>query len=106
MTNPVVVYKGRTTVVTLNLGVDVSAETIVSEIRTDKDVESTLIAAWDVDFITDGTDGSCRLSLDDSVTSEIVYTNGYMDVKRISGGEPYAAFDGPLRVVFKDSVTE
>lgn len=105
MENNVVVYKGRTNVVAVSLGIDVSADTFTSEIRKEINPESDLIATWDVSFETDGEDGELLLTLDDEVTSIIEIKNGYMDIKRITGGEPIPVFDTPLIVVFRESVT-
>lgn len=101
----VVVHKGRTVVLPVSLGYDVSDDTITSQIRVDKDRESTLIAEWVVTFATDGTDGELILTLDDAVTGLIEKSKGYMDLKRVSGGEPVNVFDDPLEVLFKDTVT-
>lgn len=105
MSGIVKVHKGRRNVITLNLGFDVSADTITSEIRAELDPASTLIATWTVAEVTDGTDGMLTLTLDDTDTSSITEKRGYMDLKRVSGGEPYAVFDEPLEVVFVSSVT-
>lgn len=101
----VVVYKGRTNTVIVNLGTNVSLDTFVSEIRVGKNSTSILIATWTVSFLTTGIDGKLKLILDDAVTSLISQLYGYMDLKRISGGEPLPVFNGPLKVVFKDTVT-
>lgn len=103
--NDVVVFRSRTNIISVNLGMDVSNDTITSEIREGKDTESTLIAAWDVSFLTDGTDGKLLLTLDDSIAALITQKSGYMDLKRLSGGEPFPVFNDSLRVVFKDVVT-
>lgn len=103
--NQLIVHKGRTVVVPVSLGYDVSNDTFTSEIRTDKDPESELIASWVVSFETDGIDGNLILVLDDSVTSEITKSVGYMDIKRITGGEPVDVFDSPLEVLFRNTVT-
>lgn len=100
-----IVYKDRTNIVPVDLGFDVSADTIESQIREGKSDDSVLIAEWVVTFQTDGTDGLLYLTLDDSVLDEITQTKGYMDMKRISGGEPLPVFAEPLRVRFRDSVT-
>lgn len=105
MSDVVKVYKGRRNVITLNLGFDVSADTITSQIRAELDSASTLIATWTVTEETDGTDGKIVLTLDDSALSSVTAKRGYMDLKRVSGGEPYAVFDEPLEVVFVPSVT-
>ena len=106
MSNTVVVHKGRTNTITLSLGLDVSSDTITSQIRSSADIGAPLIAEWGVTFATDGTDGELILTLDDSVTSAIEASKGYMDVKRVSGAEPLAVFDRALEVEFRGSVTE
>lgn len=106
MSNQVIVHKGRTNTVTVSMGVSVLGDTITSEIRTEPDVEAPLIATWIVTFVTDGSDGELILKLDDTVTAGIVVDTGYMDLKRISNGEPIPVFDRPLEVVFRGTVTE
>lgn len=106
MANTVVVHKGRTNIITVAMGIDVSADEITSEIRSEPDVSSPLLAAWVVEFTNDGTDGELTLTLDDTITSQIVANSGYMDIKRISNGEPLPVFDKPLEVTFRGSVTE
>ena len=101
----IIVHKGRTVIITVSVGFDVSNDVITSEIRVDQNRESTLIAEWDVSFATDGIDGELILTLDDSVTGEVEQTTGYMDMKRIVGGEPVNVFDDPLEVLFKETVT-
>lgn len=105
MSNEVIVHKSRTNTLRVNLGINVAADILTSEIRSEPDPDSTLIAEWDVAFVTDGTDGRLVLSLDDSVTSLITYTTGYMDIKRVSAGEPIPVFDRPLEVIFREVVT-
>lgn len=100
-----VVYKGRTNVVPVGLGVDVSNDEITSEIRVEVDPTSELIAAWTVENVTDGTDGEILLVLDDAVSASIELSKGYMDIKRVTGGEPVPVFDEPLEVLFKKVVT-
>lgn len=87
------------------MGTDVSASTFTSEIRSDPDFTSPLIATWEVSFLTDGKDGKLILRLDDSITKEIRPTSGFMDLKRISGAEPIPVFDRPLEVSFRGTVT-
>jgi hypothetical protein len=106
MSSKVVVYKDRTNTITVSLGIDVSADTITSEIRSEPDVSAPLIATWVVSFKTDGHDGELVLMLDDNETSQIKATSGFMDLKRVSGSEPLAVFDQPLEVAFRGSVTE
>ena len=69
-------------------------------------MDADLIATWDVAFVTDGTDGEISLTLDDLITGAIFYDKGYMDLKRMTGGEPIPVFDRPLEVLFRGTVTE
>jgi len=105
MSNEVVVFKGRTNIITVSMGIDVSLSTFTSQIRTEPDSSAPLIANWDVAFTTNGVDGELTLTLDDLVTSQIKVNSGYMDLKRISGAEPIPVFDRPLEVAFRGSVT-
>lgn len=106
MSEPIVVHKGRTNVVTLDLGIDVSLDTITSQIRTKPDLSAPLIATWTVGYESDGTDGKLVLTLDNVITAQIVEDAGFMDIKRVSGGEPLPVFDAPLEVEFRGTVTE
>jgi hypothetical protein len=106
MSNEVVVHKGRTNVIVIKLGYNISADTWTSEIRTQPVQESVLIATWDVEFVTDGSDGDLRLTLNEAITSQIKLNTGYMDLKRVTGGEPVPVFDRPLEVIFRGTVTE
>lgn len=106
MSGTLKVFKNRTNRVPVELGFDVSADTIESEIRVGKSSESELIATWTVDFLTDGTDGKLVLTLDDSLLAGELPDVAYMDMKRISGGEPIGVFTDPIRVKFRDTVTE
>ena len=105
MARPIKITKGRTKRITLNVGVDVSGDTFTSQIRADKNPTSDLLATWAISFATDGTDGELVLTLDNSLTTGITHTNGYMDVKRMTGGEPVDVFDDPLPVVFQEPIT-
>lgn len=98
------VYKNRTNVIQVDLGMDVSGDTITSEIRAEKSSESELLATWTVDFLTDGTDGNLVLTIDDSDLDAIISNKGWMDMKRVSGGEPLPVFSNPLRVRFVEAV--
>lgn len=101
----VLVPRGRTVVVPVSLGFDVSQDTITSEIRVEKNPSSVLIAIWAVSFATDGTDGEILLTLDNDITSVITNSVGYMDLKRVAGGEPLSIFNEPLEVLFVNTVT-
>lgn len=103
----IIVYLGRTNTKTVDMGADVSGDTITSEIRASKtDPESELLATWDVDFVTDGEDGMLSITIDDSALGDIEPgTIGWMDFKRVSAGEPLPVIKQPIRVRFKASVT-
>ena len=105
----IVVHKGRTKVVKFQANYDLSGDSITSQIRVAANRSSPLIAEWDVEFATDGSDGIVILRLDDTVTAEISHRCGYMDIKRCIGGpsgDPVQMFDDPLQVVFKEVVTD
>ena len=109
MSDPIFVYKNRTTTIRIDLGIDVSDDTITSQIRKEKSETSDLIGEWAIDFETDGTDGMLVLTFDNSVFADIEdvedLRRGYMDLKRLSGGEPLPVFSDPVKVRFKESIT-
>lgn len=105
MSNAVIVHIGRTNTLTVDLGVDVSLDTLTSEIRSEPNVNSPLIATWVVTKVGGGTTGELTLTLDDTITAQISAASGYMDIKRVSGGEPIPVFDKPLEVTFRGTVT-
>lgn len=103
---PIVVHKGRTTTIRVRLGYDVSTDTLTSEIRTELDPASDLIATWAVSFQTTGVDGVLVLTLDNLQTEGIPNTNGYMDIKRVVNGEPLSVFYEPVPVAFRETITQ
>lgn len=104
MANKVVVYKNRTNTLTVDLGIDVTGDSFTSQIRSEQDHNSNLLATWSV-VVTDAANGILTLTLDDVVTEQITVDSGYMDIKRVSGGEPIPVFDRPLEVSFQGTVT-
>jgi len=102
MTDKIIVFKDRTNIVQVSLGINVSDDTITSQIRA---YDGTFIAEWQVDFDNDGSDGELIFTLDDSAVSGITYQTGRMDIKRVSSGEPYPVGDELIEVEFRDSVT-
>lgn len=105
MYSPVVVQVGRTNVVGVSVGRDLSNSVLTSEIRKSKSVDSALIATWEVTPATDYTDGNVVLTLDDSDTVGIQHKSGYMDIKEVVDGEPVSVFKEPLPVSFEGVVT-
>lgn len=104
--NPIRVKRGRTCVLQASLPGDLSEDVVTSEIRVGVNQTSELIATWDVEFVQVRNGISWfQLTLDNSVTATIAYTHGYMDFKRISGGEPLIILDDPLSVIFEGVVT-
>lgn len=103
MGNTIIVYKDRTNIITVSLGIDVSDDTITSQIRT---ASGELIATWTVAFDDDGTDGELILTIDNTAAATIEYATGLMDIKRVSNGEPLPVFEKPLEVEFRESVTQ
>ena len=106
MSNPVIIHKGRTMTLQIGLGENISADTFTSQIRTEPDVNATLLLEWDVSFTTDGTDGELTLVADNLDTGQVTVDTGYMDLKRMAGTEPLPVFDRPLEVSFIGVVTE
>lgn len=104
MSNKLVVHKNVTNVVTVDLGIDITGDTITSQIRAEPDHESVLIATWTVAIIT-AADGIFTLTLDNTLTGDITVDSGYMDIRRISSGEPLVVLDRPIEVSFQGTVT-
>lgn len=104
MSNLVVVHKNVTNTITVDLGMNVTGETFTSQIRTQPDHESPLITTWSV-VVTDAVNGILTLTLDDTLTGQIQEDRGFMDLRRVSGGEPVPCFDRPLEVEFRGTVT-
>lgn len=97
----IIIQKGKTVELPVSLGFDVSKDTIVSDLRVDSDPESDLIASWVVSFETNGEDGQLLLTMDQSVTTDISQSAGYMFLDRTSG-VPVAILVDPLPVVFNE----
>lgn len=105
MSSEVVIYRNRTNLLPVSLGTDVSGETFFSEVREKVDPTSTLLATWTVTFDTDGTDGELVLRIDNSGLTNVAKNYGWMDIKRVSGGEPMPVLFEPVRVKFQEVVT-
>ena len=105
MSNKLIVYKNRTNIISVDLGMDVSGDTITSQIRTEQDPDSALLLTWTVAPVTDGSDGLFTFTADDASTGSVEVDSGHMDIKRVSGGEPFAVFDRPIEVSFQGAVT-
>jgi len=103
MPKQLVVHKGRANVVGVILGFDITGDTITSQIRERPDQDSPLIATWTVTVTTAGT-GTLSLFLDDSANL-ITQSEGFMDIQRLSGGQPLTVFDEPLAVELRGTVT-
>lgn len=103
MSNKIKIHKNRTNTIDVDLGIDITGDTLTSEIRTGSNSDSLLIATFTV-TVTNATLGLLTLTLDNSVT-DITVDSGFMDIKRLSAGEPLAVFDKPLEVEFQETVT-
>lgn len=100
----VIVHKGRTNSISVNLGIDITGETITSEVRSEARVDSPLIMTWAVSVV-DAATGELLLTVDNTITEQIKENSGFMDLKRVSGTEPLPVFDRPLEVEFRGTVT-
>lgn len=105
MDTPIRVYRGRTNVIEVELSHQIGDDVYTSDIRVGRHPTSLLIARWVVSVKPGAANQTLILTLDDSVTADIVQSGGYTDLKRVSGGEPYPVFDYPKPVVFLSSVT-
>lgn len=103
MSDAVLVYKDRTTRITANLGLDVSSDTITSEIRSKS---GEFLVEWTIEFDSDGTDGELIMTIDNALTTDLVAEEGLMDFKRMSAGEPLPVIARALEVQFVKSVTQ
>lgn len=101
--NPIVIQRRRTERVIVKLAYSVSSDTITSQIRVGVNPTANKIADFVVTVSEDGR--TIYLDLDDSVTQYITQSGGYMDIKRVTGGEPVSILDDPIPVVFKNVVT-
>ncbi len=103
MAKQVVVQKARANTKNLNLNMDLTGDTITSEIRERPEQTSTLIATWTV-TVVDASLGKYTLFLSES-DSDVTQKEGFMDVLRMTGGRPVSVFDEPLSVEFRGTVT-
>jgi len=97
------VYKSRVNEVVVNTGIDLTGSTITSEIREQPDQDSVLIASWDVD-VTDAPNGILVLSMDET-ESDVEQSKGFMDFKRVVGGDPFPMLSDYIEVEFRAAVT-
>jgi hypothetical protein len=102
--DPIVIHRGRTERVAVKLSYSVSSDVITSQIRIAMNPTSTFIANFVVSVSSDGR--TIYLDLDDFETQNITQSGGYMDIKRVTGGEPVNVLQHPIPVIFVDSVTE
>lgn len=102
---PVVVDLGRTNIITISVGYDLSDSVVTSQIREEEDRASPIIAEWAVTFKTNGVDGELVLTMDNLVSTAITKQEGYMDLKRVVNGEPFSIFAKPILVKFQKVVT-
>lgn len=88
----------------MSFSYDLGDDIFTSEIRTGPTHEYPLIEEWDVSK-KEGSNNTLILSLDDSKTSGITHVAGWMDVKRVSFGEPLPVLRDPIQVVFIEQIT-
>lgn len=105
MSNEVIVHRNRYNVITVDLGYDVTGETLESEIRSEPSVDAPLVVAWDL-TVNDAATGKLTLVIDTTAAAQIKAASGFMDIKRVSGVEAIPAWDEPLEVTFRGAVTK
>jgi len=104
MINQLIVYKGRTNVVEVDIGSDITTNVITSQIRAQPRRDSELIVTWTV-VVLNAKLGLLSFTIDDVISGAITADSGYMDIKSVVGGEPYPVFDRPIEVEFRETVT-
>jgi hypothetical protein len=105
MSGELIVHRNRTNRVPLGLGFPVNGDVITSEIREHPGDTGAPLATWTVTYATDGSDGEIILTLLPSQLTTVTVNYGYMDLKRVSGGQPLSVFLEPLKVHFQGVVT-
>lgn len=108
MTNPVLtVYKQRTNIYEfVFFGMDLSEDVITSQIRRGRSTTSHKIVEFEIRPKTDGKDGRFIFTIDDSNLQSITDVMGYLDIKRMSGGEPLPVLESPIEVVFQKALVD
>lgn len=105
MANSLIIHRGLTNTFPLVLGYDTTGDTIASQVRTGPDRSYPLLLNFVVTTV-DASNGEYTLTIDDTFTSQVVVDSGYMDILRITGGEPVPVFEEPLQVIFKGTITK
>lgn len=98
------VERGKTVVVGISIGFNVSLFEFLCEMRESEDPASAIITTWDMSFETDGKDGELLASLDDSITSVLVLGAAWLHLYRVSGSTHLPVFGEPVEVIILDPV--
>ena len=109
MNNHLPFSKGRYNSYVVNFnGLDVSADTITSQVREQADHTSPLIFEWEVDDTLAAT-GYVTLFYDDTARANSQISNnkkGVMDIRRLTGGSAVKAHQGVIIVDLEATPTE
>lgn len=107
MADSLVVYKQRTNIFEfIFFGQDLSQDVLTSQIRRGQSSNSHKIAEFDIRPRTDGKDGRYIFTIDDSELENIPDVVGWLDIKRVSGGEPLAVLESPIPVTFQRALVD
>lgn len=104
MSEAVIVHKHRVNELTINLGFNITGDTITSEIRSQPSQDGPLVATWTVTIIN-ATTGEIKLAMNAAVSGGINVETGWMDLKWVHSGSAKAIFESPLEVSIRDTVT-
>lgn len=104
MSGPLVLHKNRVNIITVNVGMDITGDTLTSQIREFESPDSELLVDWDL-VVDDAANGLITLTAD-LVSNPVTKTRGFMDIKRVSGSAALPMFNGTLVVEFRGTVTE
>ena len=99
------VHKHRTTELHVILPYPTENDIFTSQVRKGRSQATEVIVEWNVSK-SEESSNKLILVIDDELASTITETTGYMDIKRVTAGEPLAVFNDPILVTFKDVITE
>ena len=105
MGDKLTLYKGRDNVLSVGFGFDLSLDELTCELRTAPNRSATLLGAWDIDPVTDGSDGEYIFTYTKAKSDLITVTKAYMDIKRTSGGLELPAVADFIIVEIEEVVT-
>lgn len=93
------VERGKTIILMVSLGFNVSESEFLCQMRQSESPESSLLATWAISFDTDGKDGELLATLDNSISSSIAMSTAWLFLDKVSESPPLPVFPEPLEVM-------